>query len=100
MVCSLASADAFAATQSLEQKMCDASVRNNSAVPRESNWPLFGIALFSIISRFLARSPLLKGPGYGWDDWSILVGFGLLVAANGLLDRSAFLTITWSESSD
>ncbi|KAI7365937.1 hypothetical protein KC354_g4528 [Hortaea werneckii] len=52
-----------------------------------ATWPLFGIALFSVIFRFLARSRLLEGPGFGWDDWTILIALGLLVAASGLLDQ-------------
>ncbi|RMY96503.1 hypothetical protein D0861_00125 [Hortaea werneckii] len=68
--------------------LCGAPIRDDASLTRRATWPLFGIALFSVIFRFLARSRLLEGPGVGWDDWTILIALSLLVAASGLLDQS------------
>ncbi|RMY70375.1 hypothetical protein D0863_05817 [Hortaea werneckii] len=75
------------ATKKQQSILCDAPIRDDASLTRRAIWPLFGIALFSVIFRFLARSRLLKGPGFGWDDWTILIALGLLVAASGLLDQ-------------
>ncbi|RMZ16238.1 hypothetical protein D0862_01324 [Hortaea werneckii] len=75
------------ATKKQQSILCDAPIRDDASLTRRATWPLFGIALFSVIFRFLARSRLLEGPGFGWDDWTILIALGLLVAASGLLDQ-------------
>lgn len=74
------------ATKQYQDNMCGVPVRDQSALSRKINWPLFGIAFVAVVFRFLARSSRLDGPGFGWDDWTTLVSFGLLVAANALLD--------------
>lgn len=83
-------ANRFTATKKQQSILCDAPIRDDASLTRRATWPLFGIALFSVIFRFLARSRLLEGPGFGWDDWTILIALGLLVAASGLLDQSAY----------
>lgn len=80
----------FAATKKQQSILCDAPIRDDASLTRRATWPLFGIALFSVIFRFLARSRLLEGPGFGWDDWTILIALGVLVAASGLLDQSGY----------
>ncbi|KAI6880731.1 hypothetical protein KC360_g7098 [Hortaea werneckii] len=75
------------ATKKQQSILCGAPIRDDASLTRRATWPLFGIALFSVIFRFLARSRLLEGPGVGWDDWTILIALSLLVAASGLLDQ-------------
>ncbi|RMX77454.1 hypothetical protein D0869_09879 [Hortaea werneckii] len=75
-------------TKKQQSILCDAPIRDDASLTRRATWPLFGVALFSVIFRILARSRLLEGPGFGWDDWTILIALGLLVAASGLLDES------------
>ncbi|RMY20879.1 hypothetical protein D0867_03676 [Hortaea werneckii] len=84
------SANKFIATKKQQSILCDAPIRDDASLTRRATWPLFGIALFSVIFRFLARSRFLEGPGFGWDDWTILIALGLLVAASGLLDQSEY----------
>ncbi|KAI7210535.1 hypothetical protein KC333_g8179 [Hortaea werneckii] len=74
-------------TKKQQSILCDVPIRDDASLTRRAIWPLFGIALFSVIFRFLARSRLPEGPGFGWDDWTILIALGLLVAASGLLDQ-------------
>ncbi|RMZ30021.1 hypothetical protein D0859_05884 [Hortaea werneckii] len=74
--------------------LCGAHIRDDASLTRRATWPLFGIAVFCVIFRFLARSSLFEGPGFGWDDWTILIGLGLLVAASGLLDQSRYTTFS------
>lgn len=88
------SANKFTATKEQQSILCDAPIRDDASLTRRAIWPLFGIALFSVIFRFLARSRLLKGPGFGWDDWTILIALGLLVAASGLLDQSGYTILS------
>ncbi|KAK4502730.1 hypothetical protein PRZ48_006156 [Zasmidium cellare] len=40
---------------------------------------MFAFATFFTLCRFLSRSPLFSGTGYGWDDWTLLFCYILLV---------------------
>jgi len=81
-------ADHSAEAQDWEANMCKFKVRDRSAVTRKVMWPLFGIAALAVAFRFHARSSLLKGAGFGWDDWTILLSLVLLAAGDATLDES------------
>lgn len=58
---------------------CEAPVRNQGRLCRAVLWSLFAISILSIALRFIARAPVFDGPGYGWDDWAMLVVLAFLV---------------------
>lgn len=37
------------------------------------------MSILAIALRFIARAPFFDGPGYGWDDWTMLVVLAFLV---------------------
>ena len=64
---------------------CGAISRNESRTTLITTWALFGVALFFIAGRFLARPERLKGSGYGTDDWTILGTLAVLVPFNAII---------------
>lgn len=51
---------------------CDMPERNKSGFLLGSIWTLFALALSAVALRFIARSAISGGVGYGMDDWTIL----------------------------
>lgn len=50
------------------------------------SWSLLGVALFFVAARFISRAPILKGSGYWWDDWTILLTAALAIPLAAILD--------------
>lgn len=57
-------------------------MRDRSGTVARATWATFAMAALSVIGRFVFRHPKMKGNGYGWDDWSMLLTFDLLVPLN------------------
>ena len=51
-------------------------------------WALFGVSVLAIAFRFLARSPISDGPGYGRDDYTMLLVLALLVPHEAMVALS------------
>lgn len=47
---------------------------------------MFSIAAIGIFARFLSRTPAFNGSGFGWDDWTILVCWIILIPSDVVLD--------------
>ncbi|PIB02235.1 hypothetical protein CB0940_00392 [Cercospora beticola] len=58
--------------QTYYASVCHLKARDTGRIQVIFSWILFGIATLSAIGRMLARSQLLKGPGFWWDDWITL----------------------------
>lgn len=50
---------------------------------------MFTLATIGLISRFVSRLPALKGSGFGWDDWTILLCWILLIPSDVILNVMA-----------
>lgn len=50
---------------------------------------MFTLATIGLISRFLSRLPAMRGSGFGWDDWTILLCWILLIPSDGILTSMA-----------
>ncbi|KAK4502011.1 hypothetical protein PRZ48_007822 [Zasmidium cellare] len=50
---------------------------------------MFTLATIGLISRFVSRLPALNGSGFGWDDWTILLCWILLIPSDGILTSMA-----------
>lgn len=77
--------------QTLESKKysditCDAPVRNNASLTRGVTWSMFTLATICVIARLASRLPSLNGTGYGWDDWTILLSWCVLIPSDIILD--------------
>lgn len=46
---------------------------------------MFTLATIGLVSRFLSRLPALKGSGFSWDDWTILICWILLIPSDVIL---------------
>ena len=66
---------------------CDFPIRSRANIARSIGWTLFAISLLSIGLRFIARSPHFHGPGYGWDDWAMLVVLAFLVGHEIVVEK-------------
>lgn len=53
---------------------------------RRVTWALFAVVVFSIIARFIFRAPVLRGGGYGPDDWTILLAVLLVLPLNVIIN--------------
>lgn len=60
-------------TQRLTAQTCGAPVRNRGPNCRAITWSLFAISIVFVGLRFVARTKRLDGPGFGADDWTMLV---------------------------
>lgn len=60
-------------TQRVSSNACGAPVRDRGAQCRAIAWSLFAISITFVALRFLSRSKMMEGPGFGADDWTILV---------------------------
>jgi len=78
--------------QRWQQKACKAPFRNTGPVTSRVGTALVIIAGICVVLRFVARWRI-TGSTVGWDDWTILVSFILLIPstymlANSMLSRS------------
>lgn len=74
--------------------MCGAPIRDRHHEPIVTAWTLFAFALVCVIARFFARSNrLFNGPGYGWDDWFVLIDMPILLAGNTMTHISTVFTV-------
>ncbi|KAF2172692.1 hypothetical protein M409DRAFT_16653 [Zasmidium cellare ATCC 36951] len=68
---------------------CGEPVRDHSELTKRVSWTMFTLATIGLISRFLSRLPALNGSGFGWDDWTILLCWILLIPSDGILTSMA-----------
>ena len=54
-------------------------------------WALFSLSMLAVALRFLARAPIMNGPGYWWDDWIMLVVLAFLFPHEIGLEISRFM---------
>ncbi len=67
------------ATLKFSADACEVPVRDKGPLTRAVCWSLFGLSLLAIALRLVARSPWSGGPGYGWDDWTMLFVLSFLI---------------------
>lgn len=65
-------------TQRITSNTCGVPVRNRGQQCREIMWSLFMISIVFVALRFLARTKRFDGPGFGADDWTMLVVLAFL----------------------
>lgn len=68
-----------AAAQKYQTISCGAPIRNEGPLSKRVLWALFAISLASMALRFVARAPWLNGPGFGLDDYTMLVALAALI---------------------
>ncbi|CAK1358901.1 hypothetical protein CB0940_02161 [Cercospora beticola] len=64
---------------------CKEPIRDQGPLTRSVSWVMFALATFGTLARCLSRMRALGGTGYGWDDWTIILGWLVLIPVNGLL---------------
>lgn len=74
------------ATQRYQEATCNVPVRDEGDLTRRITWALFAIVVFSIVARFTFRAPILRGSGYGPDDWTILLAVLLVLPLNVIIN--------------
>jgi hypothetical protein len=78
-------------TQAWQARACQTPVRDVAPTTRGVNIALIVIAAIMVSIRFLSR---WQGQGtntLGWDDWTILASFLLLIPSTAILQISPFL---------
>lgn len=78
-------------TQAWQTRACQTPVRDAGPMSRSVNIALIVIAAIFVAIRFLSR---WRGQGtntLGWDDWTILASFLLLIPSTTILQISSFL---------
>lgn len=50
-----------------------------------SMWTLYALAVLAVLFRFLARSQMMGGVGFGGDDWVMLASLAPLTLYVGVL---------------
>jgi hypothetical protein len=83
--------------QRWQQKACKAPFRNTGPVTQRVGIALVTIAGVCVALRFLARWRI-KDSTVGWDDWTILLSFILLIPSTIMLanSMSSRLGVQWS----
>jgi len=83
--------------QRWQQKACKAPYRNTGPITSRVGSALVTIAGVGVALRFLARWRI-KDSTVGWDDWTILVSFILLIPSTVMLANSMSLCndFSWS----
>ncbi|KAF2170577.1 hypothetical protein M409DRAFT_51594 [Zasmidium cellare ATCC 36951] len=76
--------DILAATD-YNQAACGVPPRDDSSITKKVTWTLFTTALISVIGRFVYRHPYMKGNGYGFDDWILLLAMSIMIPQQALL---------------
>lgn len=79
---------AHIATQAWQMKACKAPVRDAGPMSRQINIALLVIATICISIRFVARWRI-RGSVIGWDDWTILGSYILLIPSTAILQISS-----------
>ena len=77
------------ATQAWQMKACKAPVRDSGPMSRHINLALLAIATICVAIRFIARWRI-RGSVLGWDDWTILGSYILLIPSTAILQISSF----------
>ncbi|RMY68197.1 hypothetical protein D0864_11403 [Hortaea werneckii] len=72
------------ATAKYQKDTCNAPVRDQTDLIAKVNYPLQVIATLTVVFRVFARSQWGQGAGFWWDDWFLLLGFGLFTAGTGV----------------
>jgi hypothetical protein len=80
--------DCQSATQGWQKRACQAPVRDAGPMSRHVNIALLVIATIFISIRFLARWRI-QGSTLGWDDWTILASYILLIPSTAILQLSS-----------
>lgn len=75
------------ATQAWQMKACKAPIRDAGSMSRQINIALLVIATICISIRFVARWRI-RGSVIGWDDWTILGSYILLIPSTAILQIS------------
>lgn len=76
------------ATQAWQMKACKAPIRDAAPMSRQINIALLVIATICIAIRFLARWRI-RGSVVGWDDWTILGSYILMIPSTTILQISS-----------
>ncbi|KAM0700884.1 hypothetical protein Q7P35_012606 [Cladosporium inversicolor] len=76
-------------TQGWQMKACQAPVRDAGPMSRHINLALLVIATVCILIRFIARWRI-RGSVLGWDDWTILGSYILLLPSTAILQTMTF----------
>lgn len=63
-------------------------------------WSLFAISITFVALRFLARTKTLDGPGFGADDWTMLVVLVFIFPHEIGLEMSEYNLISLATKSD
>lgn len=85
------SADMFTVAQRWQQKACQAPVRDEGRFTRSIGDAFLVIGGLCVLARFLARWKL-QGNQIGWDDWTILLTYLLIIPSSVLVQESTTLT--------
>ncbi|KAK4496930.1 hypothetical protein PRZ48_011379 [Zasmidium cellare] len=73
------------AATNYNQAACGIPLRDDSSITKKVTWTLFTTALISVTGRFVYRNPRMKGSGYGFDDWILLLAMTIMTPQQALL---------------
>lgn len=80
------------ASQTWQRKACQAPVRNEGPLTRRIGTALLVVGAVCIGIRFLARWQI-QNSSIGWDDWTILVSYLLLIPSTAIVQISSFVLV-------
>lgn len=83
-----------AATQAWQMKTCKAPIRDKGPATSRVNISLVTIATLCVCLRFLARWRV-AGSTFGWDDWTILAAWILVIPSTTMFQISSFSTLCY-----
>jgi hypothetical protein len=76
-------------TQAWQMRACQAPKRDAGPMTRRINLALIVIATICVAIRFIARWRI-QDSNIGWDDWTILVSYMLIIPSTVILQISSF----------
>ncbi|KAI5361336.1 putative extracellular membrane protein, CFEM [Septoria linicola] len=65
---------------------CKEPIRDQGWLTRNVSWAMFALATFGTFARVFSRMRRFGGTGFGWDDYTILLGWLILIPSDAILD--------------
>jgi len=80
----------LAASQTWQKKACQVPVRDDGPLTRRIGDALLIVGAIAIAIRFIGRWQIQQS-SIGWDDWTILVAYLLLIPSTVIVQISEFV---------
>jgi endonuclease V-like protein UPF0215 family len=79
------------ASQTWQKRACQAPIRDDGPLTRRIGDALLIIGAIAIAIRFVGRWQIQQS-SIGWDDWTILISYLLLIPSTVIVQISEFVT--------